>query len=211
MFNGILPSNYFCKGWNPPPPLTTMLNGISCCQVVFATDQIRYPLRPPCSVGCYLQLISMVDQVRHPLWQPILNGILPSTYLHERSNPPPPSDDYVQWDSTFSFIFIRAQIRHPALTTMLIGILWYYIKFILIRNQIRHLLWQLYWMGNYVQLIFMRDQIRHPLWRLCWLGYYPSIAFNWFSWGIKSATPSDNYVEWVEKDFAACSSGHCIA
>ena len=45
---------------------------------------------PLCSVDCYLQLISMVDQVRHPLWQPMLNGILPSTYLHERSNPPPP-------------------------------------------------------------------------------------------------------------------------
>ena len=64
-------------------------------------------------------------------------------------------------------------------------------------------------MGSYLQLIFLRDQIRHPPLTTNYVDC--DITFHLSSSGIKSATPSDNYVEWVEKDFAACSSGHCIA
>ena len=74
----------------------------------------------------------------------MLHGIVPSNYLHEGSNPPPP------------------------LTTMLNGML----PSTYLREGIKSATpsWPLCWLGYYLQHIFMRDEIRHPLWPLCWMG-----------------------------------------
>lgn len=45
------------------------------------------------------------------------------------------------------------------------------------RDQVRHPLWPLCWLGYSLQLMFKRDQVRHPLWQLCWLGCYLQIIF----------------------------------
>ena len=116
-----------------------------------------------------------------------------------------PSDNYAEWDVTFNLSSWGIKSATPSWPLCWLG---YYLQLIFMRDEIRHPLWPLYWMGSYLQLIFLRDQIRHPL----TTNYVDcDITFHLSSSGIKSATPSDNYVEWVEKDFAACSSGHCIA
>ena len=89
-------------------------------QLIHIWDQIRHPLWPLCWMRYYLQSVVIRDQIRQcwmryylqllfvryqtppPPLNTLLNGILPSTCLHKKSNPATPSGHYVEWDITFN-------------------------------------------------------------------------------------------------------------
>ena len=136
----------------------------------------------------------------------LLNEILPPTYPHKGSNPPPSlaimlNEICLQhipipvwplyWMGYYlQSILIRDQIWHPLWPLYWMG---YYLQSILIRDQIWHPLWPLYWMGYYLQSILIRDQIRHPLWPLCLMRYYLQPPFVRYQ---NPPTPSEHFVEW---------------
>ena len=75
----------------------------------------------------------------------MLHGIVPSNYLHEGSNPPPPLTTML--NRMLPSTYLREGSSPPPPS------------------------WPLCWLGYYLQLIFMRDEIRHPLWPLeVWMG-----------------------------------------
>ena len=98
----------------------------------------------------------------------VLNEILLPAYPHKGSKPATPSEHNVEKDiggkksATPSGHYVE----------------WYITVSLSSRDQIRHPLWSLCWMGYYLQLIF-RHQIRYPLWPLCWMRYYLQLIHIW--------------------------------
>ena len=159
--NAIFLSTYLQEGSKPPPPLTDMFNGILPSNYL-QWDQIRHPLWPIHPMNYYFPLLLQRNQIRHPLW--LINGILPSTYLQEWSNPTPP-DGYVLLDITFHLSARGIKSATPFRRICSMG---YYLPHSMGSNPPLPLTDT--FNGILPTTDLQWDQICHPLWPMCPMG-----------------------------------------